>query len=224
MSGEASGSTVVCVLIDHEFTYCGNIGDARAVLCKNRTATQMSLDHKPYLDEEKARIIAHGGMVGGNYMISRNGEALAVSRAVGDVSFRKPPNDFLISTPTMTQFARSDEDDFVVLASDGLYDVMTNQAVCDFVLTALEDGVPLDAISERLTSEAVARGSMDNVTVIIAFFVDPKTGQAKHARVQDQLNMTSKKQYSKLVEQKGDSGEGDLVGLEIETDNSEHYD
>eukprot|EP00475_Leptophrys_vorax_P011829 TRINITY_DN18311_c0_g1_i1.p1 TRINITY_DN18311_c0_g1~~TRINITY_DN18311_c0_g1_i1.p1 ORF type:complete len:360 (+),score=64.16 TRINITY_DN18311_c0_g1_i1:58-1137(+) len=233
LSGEASGSTLVCVLLDHDSICCGNIGDARALLCRSRRAIQMSLDHKPYLEEEKARIMAAGGMIAGNYMVSRNGEALAVSRAVGDVSFRKPPNNLLISTPTMAQYARTDDDDFVLLASDGLFDVMSNQAVCDFVLNSLEDGVSHDLVAERLTSEAVARGSMDNVTVVIGYFLDPKTGQPKYCRAREEAFASSgrQKQYLKLEnkeEKERDhdlrKSSGDLVGMEIETDNSEHYD
>jgi serine/threonine protein phosphatase PrpC len=179
LTGEESGSTAVCVLVDDANIYCGNIGDSRAVLCKNRTAIQLSLDHKPCLEEESTRIRANGGQVSGHYMVSKNGDVLGVSRAVGDVAFRSPLNNILISTPTMSRHARSSEDDFVVLACDGLFDVLSNQAVCNFVLKALEDGMSLDSISESLTQKAVDKGSKDNVTVIIVWFLDLKTGLPK---------------------------------------------
>lgn len=213
---EASGSTLVSVVVDEKMIYCGNVGDARAVLCRGKKAIQMSVDHKPYLEDEKKRIVANGGFVQGNYMISRKGEALAVSRAIGDVAFRKGACDFLISTPSMAQFEKSSEDDFIVLASDGLFDVMKNQEVCDFVLKCLKEGSPFESIAKQLTVEAVARKSMDNVTVIVVFFLDDKLGiprgyhsaalELSSSRLKDSDNLallsSGNAHYSKLNDSK----------------------
>jgi serine/threonine protein phosphatase PrpC len=233
---DKSGSTLVVVVVDNEYLYCGNVGDARAVLCRNKIAVQMSTDHKPYHSEERKRIVGKGGIVIGNYMLGKGGEALAVSRAIGDVEFRSASNDILISTPTMSMYDRTEADDFIIIASDGLYDVFSNQQVCDLALKLLEEGVPVDKIAQILTERAIEKGSTDNVTVIVVFMIDPISNLPKHFNLANSSNYTvpanvnaeksellstlNSSRYAKLDE----FDHKDLTGLEIETENSEHYD
>ena len=234
------GSTLVSVVVDNEYFYCGNVGDARAVLCKNKIAVQMSTDHKPYHHEEKKRILSRGGFVIGNYMMGNSGEALAVSRAIGDLEFRNASNNMLISTPTMAMFDRTEGDDFIVIASDGLFDVYSNQEVCDLVLKLLNDGAPVDRIPQIMTERAIEKGSMDNITIIVVYQRDRLTNRPKHfdptnsskyqnmnapksqesSEKMDLLATLGSKRYSKL----DDFDQKDMTGFEIETEDSEHYD
>ena len=82
---DQSGSTSVMTLIAPTHIVCANTGDSRAVLSRNGEVIELSHDHKPYNDEEKARIEAAGGQVKFNRV---NGD-LAVSRALGDFVYKR---------------------------------------------------------------------------------------------------------------------------------------
>jgi protein phosphatase 2C family protein 2/3 len=75
-----AGTTAVAVLVtDTGRLVCANAGDSRAVLCRAGKALDLSIDHKPFLDSERARIEAAGGFV----MLGRVNGNLALSRAIG---------------------------------------------------------------------------------------------------------------------------------------------
>ena len=91
-------------------------------------------DHKPVNPGEKERIQNAGGSV----MIQRVNGSLAVSRALGDFEYKnvagRGPCEQLVSPePEVTVQERAEEDEFVALACDGVWDVMTNEELCDFV-------------------------------------------------------------------------------------------
>lgn len=169
---EPSGSTAVLTIVDSTHIYVANVGDSRAVLCRGGKALPVSNDHKPYLDREKQYIESKGGFVAGKYMINpMTSEALAVSRAFGDIAFRKKPNNILSCKPDVVHMRRSRHDRFLLLATDGLFDVMSNQEVCDAVMKSYSNpGVPCADIAKELAEEAICQGSMDNVSIVIVFF------------------------------------------------------
>lgn len=121
----------------------------------------LSVDHKPNNKEERERIEAAGGVVvwAGTWRVAG---VLAVSRAFGD----KPLKRFVISTPHLHEEQLRKEDEFVVLASDGLWDVLTNEEVAGLV----KDIHDAEAAAKKLTEEAYGRGSMDNITCIVIRF------------------------------------------------------
>merc|ERR1712113_401326 len=95
-----SGSTAVVACIVGSRILCANIGDSRAVLCREGRAVQLSRDHKPDLKDEEERIKKAGGRV---YKVEGGGVArvlycggLAVSRAFGDKDY-KHPDPFVIA-------------------------------------------------------------------------------------------------------------------------------
>jgi protein phosphatase 2C family protein 2/3 len=177
-SGQSSraGSTLVAVVHDGAgLLTCANVGDSRAVLCRNGKAVDLSTDQKPTRSDETARIIDAGGYVTGNRTLGQ----LAVARALGDKDLKEEIEGALIATPEIEQWALRKEDEFVLVACDGLYDVMTSQEAIDFVRDRLKRGAAsygasgLADICEQLTKEAVeTRGSRDNVSVIVAIFTD----------------------------------------------------
>jgi len=85
---------------------------------------------------------------------------LAVSRAFGDAHLKRWG---VASTPELTTTTLTSRDCFVVLASDGLWDVVDEQQCASFVLRASE---PLGA-ARALCDLATTRGSMDNITVVV---------------------------------------------------------
>ena len=131
---DKSGSTAVCALISPTHTYIANCGDSRAVLCRKGVPAVCTLDHKPTVPAEKERIQKAGGSV----MIHRVNGSLAVSRALGDFEYKsvegKGPTEQLVSpAPEVFIDARQQDDEFLVLACDGIWDVMTNEDLCKFI-------------------------------------------------------------------------------------------
>ncbi len=97
---------------------------------------ELSVDHKPYTPSEQARIEAAGGTVS---MKRVNGD-LAVSRALGDFVYKHsrelPAERQQVSPePEFIVKERSAEDQFLILACDGIWDVMSNEDVARNVLS-----------------------------------------------------------------------------------------
>ena len=155
------GSTGICVILREEKYVVANVGDCRAVLISEGRPIQLSKDQKPTSPEEQKRIYALGGTVVNCMGIVRVNGVLAVARAFGNRSLR----DVIRPDAEITQRAMGLGDEFLVLASDGLWDVLTNQAVCD--ICQRMSGHPAATISEELVNSAITRGSMDNVTCIV---------------------------------------------------------
>jgi len=160
------GSTALVALILDNILYVANIGDTRAVLgSKGLNATRLSVDHKPSLQSEKERICQIGGsvqMLGGVWRV--NG-VLAVSRSFGDY-FLKP---FVIAEPFISETQLTDEHLFLVLACDGVWDVLSDeQVVC--IVSQVESP---DIAAEIIRRTAFTRGSEDNISVIVIYLQDP---------------------------------------------------
>ena len=140
VSGEdKSGSTAVCAVISPTHIFFGNCGDSRAVLSRGNRVSFRTLDHKPINPIEKERIQNAGGSV----MIQRVNGSLAVSRALGDFEYKnvqgKGPCEQLVSPePEVFMEERSADDEFAVLACDGIWDVMSNDELCDFVRSRMK--------------------------------------------------------------------------------------
>lgn len=169
------GSTAVVALIGKHKIWIANCGDSRAVLCRAGKVIQLTDDHKPEREDEAARVEKAGGQV-----LYWNGHrvmgVLAMSRAIGDHGLRP----YVIPEPEITVLTRCDDDDFLLLASDGLWDVMANQEATNLAIRCMhrawEKGASRKAAvriaASVLTKAAIDRGSKDNVTVVI---VDLKT-------------------------------------------------
>eukprot|EP01135_Chromosphaera_perkinsii_P002487 Nk52_evm3s224 gene=Nk52_evmTU3s224 len=154
-----SGTTAIVCLLLNDKLYTANCGDSRALLCKMGETIELSEDHCPDRDDEFERIIAAGGevtMAG----IPRVMGKLAMSRAIGDIPLKDVG---VIATPEVKEIDIGKEDEFIVLATDGLFEVMTSDAVVDVVSQCK---MPSEAAAE-LVSIALGYGSMDNITVVV---------------------------------------------------------
>ncbi|GFH44256.1 hypothetical protein CTEN210_00730 [Chaetoceros tenuissimus] len=205
------GSTAVAIKLhkianlEKTVLISANVGDSRAVLCRNGEAIEITKDHKPNDPDERERIESLGGRVEwfgpvdkdgnpmdsserrangkeiglrGVYRINRN---LALSRAIGDRS----ELPYVCSQVDIQQIEVDEEQDvFIVIASDGLFDVFSSsQEVVDFCHNFLKrsyrnkdeelDKIALEKtkrkMSKLLVREALRRGSMDNITVIVVW-------------------------------------------------------
>ncbi|CAN1264124.1 Probable protein phosphatase 2C 8 [Linum perenne] len=174
------GSTAVVAVVGNDEVVVGNCGDSRAVLCRKGVAVPLSIDHKvPDRPDELERIEAAGGRV-----INWNGPrvlgVLSTSRSIGD-QYLKP---YIIPTPEVIVHKRSKEDDqFLILASDGLWDVITNEVACQVAAKCLRGrmrrrGWSPEAVmmskggraaeaAAVLAELAIAQGSSDNISVIV---------------------------------------------------------
>lgn len=169
-NAEVMGSTAVTALVGERNIICGYCGDSRAVLCRKKRAFPLSVDHKPERDDETERVQQAGGQV-----LFFNGPRvmglLAMSRAIGDQSLRP----YVIPNPDVCVLHRSVDDELLILATDGLWDVLTNQEACTLALKCLnrakEKGAsPKEATrltATVLTKAAMDRGSRDNITVLV---------------------------------------------------------
>lgn len=176
---ENVGSTAVVAIVCSSHIIVANCGDSRAVLCRGKEPVALSVDHKPNREDEYARIEAAGGKV-----IQWNGHRvfgiLAMSRSIGD-RYLKP---WIIPEPEVMFIPRAKEDECLILASDGLWDVMTNEEACEMARRRIlvwhkkygttlpsERGEQIDpaaqAAAECLSNRALQKGSKDNITVIV---------------------------------------------------------
>ncbi|WJZ82016.1 hypothetical protein VitviT2T_001814 [Vitis vinifera] len=167
------GSTAVVVVVGAEKLVIANCGDSRAVLCCNGVAVPLSRDHKPDRPDERERVEAAGGNVI-NWDGFRVLGVLSISRSIGDY-FLRP---YVISEPEVTVWERKESDEFLVIATDGLWDVVTNELACKLVKRYLSgkirrrfsEGTNASCAMEAasiLTELAMARGSKDNISVIV---------------------------------------------------------
>ncbi|KAI0674847.1 protein serine/threonine phosphatase 2C [Trametes maxima] len=141
--------------------YCANAGDARGVLCRSGKAVRLTYDHKGSDKQEAKRIMDAGGFV----MSGRVNGVLAVTRALGDSSMK----EFVVGSPYTTETELSEQDEFLILACDGLWDVVSDQAAVELVRGIAD---PRKA-AEELLDHAYRNYSSDNVTVLIVRFRDP---------------------------------------------------
>ncbi|KAE8700709.1 Protein phosphatase 2C 7 [Hibiscus syriacus] len=176
---ETVGSTAVVALVCSSHIVVANCGDSRAVLCHGKEAMVLSSDHKPNREDEYARIEASGGKV-----IQWNGHrvfgVLAMSRSIGDRYLKR----WIIPEPEVMFIPRAREDECLILASDGLWDVISNDEACEvarrrILLWHKRNGVPslvergkgvdpaAQAAAEYLSMLAIQKGSRDNISVIV---------------------------------------------------------
>lgn len=169
VSGEdKSGSTAVCVIVSPGHIFFGNCGDSRAVLSKGGKCVIATTDHKPVNPIEKERIQKAGGSV----MIQRVNGSLAVSRALGDFEYKNvqgmgPCEQLVSPEPEMIVQNRADDDEFLILACDGIWDVMSNDDLCDFVRSRMKLTSSLEAICNQVVDTCLYKGSRDNMSIVI---------------------------------------------------------
>ena len=187
------GSTALAVVI-HEninkydgtatrFIVAANVGDSRAILSRGKVAIDLSKDHKPNDDSERNRIESLGCAVEwcgdvnsqghpiehtGVYRINGN---LALSRSIGDRSERP----WVTNAVDITHYLIDEvHDSFVMIATDGLYDVVSSQEVVAFIHDLMESTTQAERrqelqhdVAKYVAEEALRRGTADNVTVLV---------------------------------------------------------
>lgn len=159
--GYGGSTAVTAILLNNQKLWVANVGDSRAVLCRNGKAIQMTTDHEPSKEQDSIENL--GGFVTkmpGD--VPRVNGQLAVSRAFGDKGLKT----HLRSDPDITNTDVDAYTDVLILASDGLWKVVKNQEAVDIARSAKD---PQKA-AKHLTNEALRRNSKDDISCIVVRF------------------------------------------------------
>ncbi|XP_042401771.1 probable protein phosphatase 2C 9 [Zingiber officinale] len=159
--GRGGSTSVTAILINGTKLCIANIGDSRAVLAKGQQVLQMTVDHDP--NTERGSIVNRGGFVSnmpGD--VPRVNGQLAVSRAFGDKSLKS----HLRSDPDICCLNITSETELLILASDGIWKVMSNE---EAVAIAKRFKDPQSA-ARQLTTEALTRDSKDDISCVVVQF------------------------------------------------------
>ncbi|KAK4438721.1 putative protein phosphatase 2C 58 [Sesamum alatum] len=159
--GKGGSTAVTAILINGHKLVVANVGDSRAVICRKGVAKQLSVDHEP--SKERQLIESKGGFVSnipGD--VPRVDGQLAVARAFGDKSLKR----HLSSEPDIAVEMIDDDVEFIILASDGLWKVMSNQEAVDSI-RSIKDS---HSAAKRLIDEAISRKSKDDISCIVVRF------------------------------------------------------
>jgi protein phosphatase PTC1 len=116
-------------------------------------------DHKPTDGDERKRIEEAGGFI----LRSRVLGMLAVTRSFGDHNLKK----FVTARPFTSERILDENSSFLIIACDGLWDVVSDQEAVNFVNEQLDNGVDFSNIAPQLLETALAKGSTDNVTIMV---------------------------------------------------------
>jgi serine/threonine protein phosphatase PrpC len=185
-SANTMGSTALISLIyknDSKNKYCLkviNLGDSRCILCnKYNIGNALTLDHKPHFINEKKRILNSGGHIEYSDEDDPRINGMSVSRSFGDLD-----NPFISQKPDIFNYILNN-DKFLLLACDGVWDVLATQDVTNYILEQYDNLIssnkPLierkgktdNNIAYKLADYAINnKKSKDNISVIIIFFID----------------------------------------------------
>jgi len=162
------GSTATVALVSDDMITVANVGDSMAYLLRGQKTIALTEAHKPSNESERARVLG----LGGHITKGRVQGVLAMTRALGDCALRP----FVSCDPEVREIARSHEDRALVLATDGLWDVLSPlevMAVVERVLLSnncANADECASACASLLVSLALERQTMDNVSVVVLTF------------------------------------------------------
>jgi len=184
-TGPTSGCTACVALIKDKKLFVANAGDSRCVISRKSQAYNLSKDHKPDLEVEKERILKAGGFI----HAGRINGSLNLTRAIGDMEFKQ--NKFLPSEkqmvtadPDINTIDLCDDDDFLVVACDGIWDCMSSQELVDFIHEQLKSETKLSTVCEKVVDRCLAPDTAtgegcDNMTIILVQFKKPNPSETE---------------------------------------------
>ncbi|XP_055838068.1 probable protein phosphatase CG10417 [Episyrphus balteatus] len=183
--GKDSGCTAVVALLHGRDLYVANAGDSRCVVCRKGKAIEMSLDHKPEDELESNRITKAGGRV---TLDGRVNGGLNLSRAIGDHAYKMnsdllPEEQMISALPDVKKLIIDKDDEFMILACDGIWNFMSSEEVVQFVRERLQDAnKKVSEVCEELFDKCLAPNTLgdgtgcDNMTAVIVRFKDQLLG------------------------------------------------
>ncbi|KAF7132242.1 hypothetical protein RHSIM_Rhsim09G0178100 [Rhododendron simsii] len=163
--GASGGACCVTALIREGDLVVSNAGDCRAVLSRGGVAEALTVDHRPCREDERDRIENTGGYVDCCRGVWRIQGSLAVSRGLGDQHLK----NWVVAEPETKVVRLAPECEFLILASDGLWDKVSNQEAVDVVrhlCVGIDNLEPFSAC-KKLVDLPVTRGSIDDISVMV---------------------------------------------------------
>lgn len=193
--GDNSGSCALVIFIHNNICYAANLGDSRAILVSEQfnKCYQITKDHKPSNPDEQKRIFEAGGKIYQTTAITETSDGfydtitgplrvfpgrLSTTRTFGDYEAKetKDNSKIVINEPEITSF-EIDYHDFIMMGSDGIWDKFDNTEVVEITKGVYEDNknseVWYGRSAEEIMTEAMNRGSTDNISVMIVGLNDP---------------------------------------------------
>ncbi|KAK4487281.1 hypothetical protein RD792_006113 [Penstemon davidsonii] len=166
------GTTALTALVLGNHLLIANAGDCRAVLCRKGDAIQLSQDHRPSCPVERRRVEDLGGTIEYGYL---NGD-LAVTRALGDWYMKLPFGSAspLTAEPEFQRTLLTEDDEFLILGCDGIWDVLSNQEAVRLVRRELRHHNDPQRCAMELVNLALRRDTCDNLTAIVICFSSPE--------------------------------------------------
>lgn len=159
-----------------------NIGDSTALRLKQTgKILKLTDEQTPNRDDEYNRIVRNNGLVTIKDDIARVDGSIAVSRAIGDLKFKQ----FLIPEPETHTYQIEQDDDLLILATDGLFMVFNEEQLARMITGMRSEGQSLIQISKKITDECNCNyNCKDNVTVVMVdlkkHYQDFQTKVKKH--------------------------------------------
>ena len=222
MRDDTSSATAVAVFLKGNRVYCANAGDSRAILCEKGSVFELSHDHKPTNPMEYQRIVKAGGRVVYKRVTCGN-KYLAISRGLGDFEFKRnrvlnPEDQIVTADPEIIYKEIGEDDEFIVLASDGIWDCMTNEQVLEYLRLRLAKGILPHIICENIMKDCMAPKfkrnvvGCDNMSVIITCLLKGKSFDEFSANIKKSLS----KQKESLIRPSVSSEQIKLTKIPIE--------
>ena len=156
---EYTGSTATLVLIQDNKIYCANVGDSRAYIIYDNYIKKITVDHKCSVPEEAERIIKAGGKITKNRVQGQ----LVLSRSLGDLYVKKYG---VINLPDISTNTIDYNIKYVVIASDGIWDVVDEKTVLN--MSKMKKNA--DDFCKDLVKLAIEKESKDNISCIVISF------------------------------------------------------
>ncbi|XP_065062331.1 uncharacterized protein LOC135689136 [Rhopilema esculentum] len=198
--GKDSGTTAIVALKRGDQLVVANVGDSRCVLCRGKKAVDMSKDHKPEDESETERITKAGGKITGDGRV--NG-GLNLSRAIGDHNYKNneklsPHEQVITAVPDVEEITLTKDDQFMIIACDGIWNIMTSQEAVDFVSKKLEEQkkagkICLSKICEEIFDECLAPDTSgdgsgcDNMSCIVILLNEEIIKNVPRKRVSEEV-------------------------------------
>ena len=188
-----SGTTCCLVIHIGAHIICANVGDSRAIAVYDEhndpnlnflKPIPLSIDYKPELAEEKARITMSGGVVeqlkdsfglgAGPFRVFAPGKdypGLAMSRSIGDLVGK---NYGIIADPGIIEYNITVNTRFIIVCSDGVWEFLSNETVSEsgrqFYLHSNASELCQELISRSIIEWQAQDSSIDDITAVVAFF------------------------------------------------------
>jgi len=167
-------------LVVGEKLYVANVGDSEAIVCRGDTALPLTTIPNPSKNsDETVRVQSVGGRLYNNRLghphLNVRFFNIGISRAIGDLMYKSPGYtqnkvSGLTADPDVSVTELGEDDKFLLLACDGVWDVFTHKEAVKFVLERLKETNDPQMICNSLVEESLARRSMDNITVCLVLF------------------------------------------------------